>query len=252
MMRLTVLGCSPACQNPGGACSGYLIEQDGTAVLLDCGSGVFGRLQQYLKPEQLQAVVVSHMHADHFLDLIQYRYYLYFANMVRPLQQRPALFLPPGGHAKLLAVSLLQDPSETFFSALFDTHEYDPSVPLHVGALTVDFVPVRHIPHTYGMRVRGDAVLAYSSDSGLCEGLGDVARSSDLFLSECANTDQSEYPFHLTPRQAGSIASSSGSKQLLLTHRWWVHGHDVALGEAAETYHGPMRMAQEGMQLELS
>jgi ribonuclease BN (tRNA processing enzyme) len=57
-MRLTVLGASPACQNPGGACSGYLLEEDGTAVVIDCGSGVFGRLQQYAKPEDVQAVII--------------------------------------------------------------------------------------------------------------------------------------------------------------------------------------------------
>ncbi len=77
-MRLTVLGASPACQNRGGACSGYLIEQDGAAVLIDCGSGVFSRLQQHVAPASLTAVIVSHMHADHTLDLIQFRYYLFF------------------------------------------------------------------------------------------------------------------------------------------------------------------------------
>ena len=78
-MRLTILGASPACQNPGGACSGYLLEQDGAVVLIDCGSGVFGRLQQYVRPEQVRAVIISHMHADHTLDLVQYRYYLFFS-----------------------------------------------------------------------------------------------------------------------------------------------------------------------------
>ena len=95
-MRLTVLGSSPACQNPGGACSGYLIEQDGVTILIDCGSGVFSRLQQYVEPDRVDAVIISHMHADHTLDLIQYRYYLFFAGLAGTLSA-PAAAVPAAG-----------------------------------------------------------------------------------------------------------------------------------------------------------
>jgi ribonuclease BN (tRNA processing enzyme) len=248
-MRLTVLGASPACQNPGGACSGYLVEEDGTAVVIDCGSGVFGRLQQYVKPEDVQAVIISHMHADHTLDLMQYRYYLNFSSATRPPHQRPALYLPPEGHEKLLGVSRLQDTSPEFFSKVFDTHEYDPLVGLNIGALRVGFVPVRHIPHTYAMRIKGSAELAFSADSGPCEGLLEVARDSDLFLCECANTEQSQYKFHLTPRQAGSVAQEAGAHQLLLTHRWWIDGKESAVREASELFRGPIQLASEDMRV---
>jgi ribonuclease BN (tRNA processing enzyme) len=248
-MRLTVLGASPACQNPGGACSGYLVEDDGTAVVIDCGSGVFGRLQQYVQPEAVQAVIISHMHADHTLDLMQYRYYLYFSRASRPPQQRPALYLPPEGHNKLLGISSMQDPSSAFFSEIFDTHEYDPTRGLTIGPLTINFVPVRHIPHTYAMRIKGSAQLAYSADSGPCPGLLEVSRNSDLFLCECANNEKSDYPFHLTPRQAGAVAQEAGARHLLLTHRWWVDGTESAVAEASEKYRGPVELAREDMQV---
>jgi ribonuclease BN (tRNA processing enzyme) len=248
-MRLTVLGASPACQNPGGACSGYLIEQDGVSIVVDCGSGVFSRLQQYVKPEAVQAVIISHMHADHVLDLIQYRYFLYFSSVSRPLRQRPALYLPPEGHDKLLGVSGLQDPSPGFFSEQFETHEYDPTLDLSIGALTIGFVAVRHIPHTYAMRISGSAELAYSADSGPCVGLTEVSRDSDLFLCECSNNEQSDYPFHLTPRQAGAVAAQAGARRLLLTHRWWVDGKETAVTEASAEYAGLVDLAHEDLQV---
>jgi ribonuclease BN (tRNA processing enzyme) len=189
------------------------------------------------------------MHADHILDLIQYRYYLYFLSTPYPAHRRPALYLPPEGHEKLLGVSRLQDPSPGFFSETFDTHEYDPNVGLNIGSLTIGFVPVRHIPHTYAMRIKGSAELAYSADSGPCEGLFEVARNSDLFLCECANNEHSEYPFHLTPRQAGAVAQEAGARQLLLTHRWWIDGKESAVTEASELYRGPVRLASEDIQV---
>lgn len=247
-MRLTVLGASPACQNPGGACSGYLLEQDGTAVLIDCGAGVFPRLQQYVRPENVRAVVVSHMHADHTLDLLQYRYYLTFLRDLQPRSAPPALYLPPTGHARLLGVSAMQDDSPTFFSGTFAVHEYDPAQPLALDPFTIGFVPVVHIPHTYAMRIRGDSVFAFSADSGLCDGLAKVAQASDLFLCECANEEHSTYPYHLTPAQAGTYAREAGARHLVLTHRWSLLGDEATLAQARTEYAGPLDLAREGMQ----
>src|SRR5579859_606591 len=109
MMRLTVLGASSACQNPDGACSGYLLEQDGVALLIDCGSGVLSRLQRYVAPEQVHAIISSHMHADHTLDLLPYHYYLAFSAQLGRASRPPALYLPPGGHERLLGISRMQD-----------------------------------------------------------------------------------------------------------------------------------------------
>lgn len=251
-MRLTVLGASPACQNPGGACSGYLLEQDDTALLIDCGSGVFGRLQRTVAPERLQAIVISHMHADHTLDLIPFRYYLAFGAPLGRAGRPPALYLPPGGHERLLTISHAQDPSATFYSDVFAVQEYDPAQSLRIGPFSVAFVPVLHIPHTYGMRIQGAALLAYSADSGPCDGLFTIARQSDLFLCECANEEGSEYPFHLTPRQAGAIARRSGARRLLLTHRWWIYGEDETVMQARQEYDGVAELAREDAQITLA
>ncbi len=250
-MRLTILGASPACQNPGGACSGYLVEQDDTAIVLECGSGVFSRLQHYVKPEGVRAIVISHMHADHSLDLMQYRYYLSFLAARRAGVAHPMLFFPPEGHAKMLGVSSMQDSSPTFFSDFFDTREYEPARELQIGPLTIEFIPVMHIAHSYGLRIHGDGLLAFSGDTGLCENLSALAHGSDLFLCECSNTELSDYAFHLTPHQAGAVAQEAGAKQLVLTHRWIVDGQDSAAGEARRSFRGPVAIAREDMRFSI-
>ena len=83
-MRLTVLGKSPSWQDADGACSGYLLEEDGTTVLLDCGNGVFSKLRRYRDYTKVDAVVISHLHADHFLDLVPFSYALTYAPRQQP------------------------------------------------------------------------------------------------------------------------------------------------------------------------
>jgi ribonuclease BN (tRNA processing enzyme) len=250
-MRLTVLGCSPASTNPGGAASGYLVEEGTTRVLLDCGSGSLGNLVEHAAPEAVDAVVISHMHADHMLDLVPYRYALSFAadqaGGAAGRVPRPALFLPPGGTEKALSVSRLQDPSDSFFADCFDVTEYDPGEPLQVGALRLSFVAVLHIEHTYAIRVSGGGrTLAYSADTGVCEGIYEAARGVDLFLCECANPAGSTFRYHLTAAQAGEIAQVAGAGRLLLTHRWYRTGLEEARVEAGAAFAGPVDLAREG------
>ena len=105
-MKLTVLGKSPSWQDAGGACSGYLIETDQTKVLLDCGNGVFGKLRERVDYTDIDGVVISHLHADHFLDLVPYSYALIYAPKQQPVPvhiwegtdapARPQMVAPPG------------------------------------------------------------------------------------------------------------------------------------------------------------
>src|SRR5918998_1198396 len=105
-MRLTILGKSPSWQDAGGACSGYLVEDGEVSVLVDCGNGVFSKLRRFRDYTRVDAVVISHLHADHFLDLVPWSYALTYAPRQQPVPvdrwpgtdapARPVLHAPPG------------------------------------------------------------------------------------------------------------------------------------------------------------
>lgn len=245
-MRLTILGASAAAQNPGGACSSYLVRRDDTNLVLDMGSGAFANLQRHVAPDTVDAIVLSHMHADHVLDMLPFRYDLLFRG--DSATGRPRLLLPPGGHETLLRLSAMQDPAPTFWTDVFAVEEYDPATSLTIGELTIVFHAVHHIPHTYALRVcePEGGVLAYSADTGPCAGLIEAARDADLFLCENANREGDDYPFHLTPRQAGLAAHEAGARRLVLTHRWLPKGFETAIHSAASVFVGPVLVAREG------
>lgn len=252
-MRLTILGASPACQNPGGHCSGYLIQDGDTSLVVDCGSGVFSLLQTYIDPAQVTAVLITHMHADHTLDLIPYRYFLFFEGMRGEPTPHPPLLLPPGGEEVALKLSSIQDGSASFFRDVFAVAEYDPATSMMIGSLTVSFVRMRHIEHTYGLRVISSdgRVLAFSSDTGPCSAAVTVAERAHLFLCEAANAAHNAYPLHLTAEQAGQIAAEADVDRLVLTHRWERLGIDTAVQEARASFGGDILSAREGLTLDV-
>ena len=222
LLRLTVLGSSAAYPGPNTPCSGYLVQDEGRNILLDCGTGTVGNLQTHIDLRQVNDIVISHMHADHFLDLIPYRYALrYGFNGLR--QERPRLYLPPGGMKMINEVVRPFSESEAFFSEVFDISEYDSQRPLRLGNATVEFRPVKHYIPTYGLWISGSKKIAYSSDSGACPELKEIAEAADLLLctvGRCLGADADHLWGHLLPQEAGQLARDAGVKRLLLTHLW--------------------------------
>ena len=141
-MRLTVLGKSPSWQDAGGACSGYLLEEHGTAVLLDCGNGVFGKLREHIDYVDVDAVVISHLHADHFLDLIPFSYALTYAPRQQPVPvppwpgtdkpAKPRLIAPPGARDLFRRV-VGSWGNEDLIENAFELEEYEESSTPEVG-----------------------------------------------------------------------------------------------------------------------
>src|SRR3954471_16451496 len=152
-MRLTVLGKSPSWQDAGGACSGYLLQEGETAVLLDCGNGVFGKLRQQIDYVDVDAVVISHLHAAHFLDLVPYSYALTYAPRQQPVPvdrwpgtdhpARPELHVPSGATDIFRRLCGTWGPAELIESA-FAIHEYAPGDVVDVGTMRVRFSRVPH------------------------------------------------------------------------------------------------------------
>ena len=125
-MRITVLGKSPAWQDAGGACSGYLVEAGGRCLLLDCGNGVFAKLRAARAFTDVCAVVISHLHADHFIDLVPYAYALAYSHQARAAGSRPLLYAPPGARETFRRITGAWQAEELIEQA-FELHEYDPA-----------------------------------------------------------------------------------------------------------------------------
>jgi ribonuclease BN (tRNA processing enzyme) len=216
-VRLSVIGSSPAWPNPGGACSGYLVDGK---LLLDCGPGVLAKLRQREPWPTVEAIAITHLHLDHWGDLIPWVWgSLYGPGESAP---RPQLWLPPGSGDALRPVLALLG-SEDMFERAFDVAEYESRTPFTAAGLRVTAVPVEHydIP-AHSFRVEGDRVLAYSGDSGPCSALEEMARDADLLLCEATlargELDGPERG-HLAADEVEAAATAAHAKRIVLTHR---------------------------------
>ena len=254
-LRLTVLGSSPSWPHPGGACSGYLVSAGATHVLVDCGPGVVGRLLAQVAARELSAVVISHMHADHFLDLVSLRQGIEHGGLGgdSPL---PVL-VPPGGLPILAALGRALNGNVRFFSSTFNLGEYDPARESRFGSLAVSFRAVQHSVPCYAVRIEaGDPeaglALVFSGDSGPSDDLVEHARGASLFLCEAAIERADEDPggqrSHLTPAEAGEVARRAGVRRLLLTHAPLDPSDpDRPVRLAASAHPGPVERARDGI-----
>ncbi len=260
-MRLTVVGCAGSYPGPDSPASCYLLEADHEGrtwrVLLDLGSGALGALHRYVDPLILDAVLISHLHPDHYFDLSGlYVMWRYHPDGARP----PIPVWGPPGIAKQMARAYGLEPSPGM-SSEFDFHSYGPgaaggsgAAPVEVGPFTVRPTRVVHPVAAYGLRVEvGAAVLAYSGDSAPCEALVDLACDADLLLAEAAFREGEHNPtgLHLTGADAGRVATDAGARRLVLTHVPPWHDGRAAVAEAKTTYDGPLDLATSGAVYEI-
>lgn len=219
-MRLTVVGRGPAAPQPDTPASGSLVESRRTALLVDCGPGVVNRLSRLRDPHSLSAIVITHAHFDHFLDLVPFRYLLPWEGAVGP---RPRIWLPPGGAARLAALAPAVSERPTFFQEAFDAAEYDPEAGLAVGDLQLTFHLARHYIPAWGITVTdaSGARIVFSADTGPSRELVEAAYDADLLVCEATLDSPAEDDAergHLTPGEAVSVAREAGVRNLLLTH----------------------------------
>lgn len=254
LVRLIALGTGPAFPAKGGATSGYLVMHDGTSLLMDCGTGVVSNLQRHVDFRAVTAVIISHMHADHFFDLIPYRYGLRYAVCSGGARQIP-LYLPPSGFTVLRhVVAPFAEEPEAFWE-VFEPSEYDPNTTLRVNGLTVRFARTRHLVPTFAMSVEADGrKLAYSADSAPSESLVALSRNADLFLCEASlQSREQDAPggAHMTATEAGVTAARAGVGRLLLTHIWHEFDGAESVLQASKVFGGPVEMAIENESYEV-
>jgi ribonuclease BN (tRNA processing enzyme) len=237
---------------PDQACSSYLVKSGQAALLLDLGSGAASKLQQAIEYECLDAIVISHMHADHFFDLVPLRYSLKYG---KTAHRRLPLWLPPGGRRALeaLRVAASVDTPPDFFESLFAIEEYDPLEALQVKDARVQFRRTRHYVEGYAVRVEsGDTSVTYSSDTAPCDGVVELARETMRFLCEAAlglGGEDGERG-HSSAEEAGEMARRADAKRLVLTH-YPAEPASALVDRARTRFAGPIAAAVDGMEIEL-
>lgn len=251
-MKLTVVGCSGSFPSAESACSSYLLEVDGFRLLLDMGNGALGELQRHCGLYDLDAIVLSHLHADHCIDMCGYfvaRYYRFDGGRCDPIP----VYGPEGTEERLTA-AYADTPSDSSMSEVFDFRELTSGEVFALGPLTLRADRVRHPVEAYGFRVEhGGKVLTYSGDTGPCLALEQLARDADLLLCEASFTYGKENlpELHLNGREAGEIAERAGCGRLVLTHIPPWTEPQTNLRDAKAAFSGPVELARPGLVYEL-
>lgn len=244
-----MLGKSPAMPDAGGAQSGYLITHGGFRLLLDCGSGVFSKLRTCADPAAVDAVLISHLHADHMLDLLPFSFAL--ANgMLSDAPRKPPLWAPPGGGAAFAAYTEAVGMHDQINDG-FAVSEYSTAARIELGPLTVSFCEVPHYIPAWACDVRAGSGqrITFGGDCGPNGAIVELARETDLLMLEATEGAGphlgDDLRGHLTAAEAGELARDAGARRLLLTHYSDQLDAEALRSAAAGTYGGPVEMATE-------
>jgi ribonuclease BN (tRNA processing enzyme) len=250
-LQLTPIGTSPAWYNPGEPSSGFLLEVDGARVLVDCGSGVISRYLELRGADAaIDAIVISHVHADHCFDLVPLKYGIDYGQLAN---WRPQLWLPPGARDRLTRLVSAWDQDFSYFTETYDVREFGVHDPFEVGPFTVSALDVPHFIETTALRFDvGATSLGYSSDLGPTDEIAPFMRDVDLLLCEAAFSEDGDLQApgrgHITATEAGRIARDAGAHSLLLTHLPEALGFDRARAAAARSFGDarPVDVARSG------
>ena len=235
-----MLGCSGSFGAPGGgACSGYLVREGSTSVWVDCGNGTFGHLQEHLAIDDLTAVVLTHGHPDHCVDIyglhVLLRYGLGRENL--------PVFAPEGLEKFLL--SLVSD-----WGNAFDWRAVGDGDAAKIGDLSLKFSRTDHPPPTYAVEATSldNRRLIYTADTGPDWGVDAFEPGADLVLSEATYLHANRpAPIHLSARQAGEAARAARAQRLILTHLWPRIDPAVSSEEGAEAFGDSVTLAAPHM-----
>ncbi|UQS81736.1 MBL fold metallo-hydrolase [Bombilactobacillus folatiphilus] len=210
-MKITVLGYYGGYPYRQQATSGYLIQDQGYNLLLDCGSGVLNSLQNYLDPLQLDAVLLTHYHHDHMADIGVLQYYWQLHSGSKKVSP-----LPIYGHT--------QDPlnfASLTFADFTQAKSYTVDQSINLGPFTIDFIQTVHPVPAFATRIRDSQqkVLTFTADTAYFKGLIDFAQDADLLITDTNfGADKKGKIWHLTSSQSGQLAVDAHVKRLLISH----------------------------------
>jgi ribonuclease BN (tRNA processing enzyme) len=241
-MRVTVLGTSSPYPRPGNPCSSFLFDSGRTRILIDAGSGSLAALLANSRLEDLDAIWVSHTHADHFADLAVIFYALQYADIDRP----PLPVFGPAGWEERLRAFVSHSSSSPIEEAFVVKHLHDEEE-LMIGDIAFTAYEMNHDAQCFGFRATYDEkIVSFTGDTGLGSGLERLASGADLLICESGNGLEQGATGHLTAAQAGAVATAANVGELLLTH---LAGADVEECVDAARAQGAQRVtgARPGM-----
>ncbi len=248
-MELVVLGSSGTYPVPDRPASGYLIRTESTTIWCDAGPGTFAALTALMPPEDIDAVVLSHLHIDHCVDVFALLHYLAYG----PPERSTTIDI----HAPALAAhrfeAFLQPRPDHAFYDVLRFHDAVPGETAVVGDIAVDFAAAVHSVSAALTKFTADhRCLVYTGDTGPAPGLAALASGADVLLAEASlGPDDDPWPFHLTPAQAGEVAAAAGVGQLVLTHLRPTLEPASAIAAAAATFGREPLVAVPGMRLQI-
>ena len=220
MTRVTIVGSGTAAPQLDTPASGILIETASIGILIDCGPGVIRELMSIRDPRGLDAILVGHLHADHYIDLIALRYLLPWADFTG---RRIPVLLPPGGRQRMWQLAAAISERVGFFDHALAVVEYDPGKAMTIGDLTIQFLPGRHYIPSWGFSIRDQAGrrVVISGDTGPNEALVEAARGAELFIVESTLlTSAEDDPIrgHLTIGEALDMGARADAGRTVLVH----------------------------------
>jgi ribonuclease BN (tRNA processing enzyme) len=248
---VTIVGCSGSFAGPHSPASSYLVraEQDGRewSILLDLGSGALGALQRHIKPYTVDAVLLSHLHVDHCIDMCGLYVMMKYVPGGPGRTSMPT-WGPPGTGVHLARAYGDSDGEDVL--GMFDFHDLRDREPVEIGPFTVTPMRVNHPVEAYGFRVECDGrVFVYTGDTDVCDTLSDLMTGADLVLADAAFVDGRDHAhgIHLSGRRAAEAAVRAGGvKRLMLTHLPAWNDPEVCRAQAAEVWPGPVELAESG------
>ena len=248
-MKLTIVGCSGSFPGPDSPASCYLVEHEGTRILLDLGNGSLGALQKYTDIYAIAAVLLSHLHVDHCIDLCSY----YVARKYSPdgPAARIPVFGPKGTSDRMADAYGLPKKPGMHDEFNFVRHVHDAT---SIGPFEVRTARMAHPVETYAMRVTaGGRTLVFSADTGPNPALVDLSRGADLALYEASFAQRPDNPtgLHLTGAQAAEHANAAGVDRLVLTHLVAWNDNEQVRADAEAVYDGELQVAKPGLSFEI-
>lgn len=244
-MKLTVIGHWGGFPKAGEASSGYLLEHNGFHLLIDCGSAVLSQLQNYISPDDLDAVIISHYHPDHIADIGVLHHALLISKYVNGYEKT----LPIYGHVK--DVNSFQSLT---YKDISKGIAYIPDQKIEVGPFKIEVLETKHPVACYAMKISVDGkTLIYTADTAYFEELVEFAEGADMLLCESNfyKGMDGAAAGHMTSEEAGSLAKQANVETLILTHLPHFGELQQLVTEAKENFNGQVILASQGLEIVL-